>query len=70
MRRRAFLGALAGMAWPLAARAQQPGKIWRLGFIAHSYESFYDGRRCFGIRPIKGTCPRIDKQRPRLAPSA
>jgi len=30
------------MAWPIAARAQQPGKVWRMGFIAHGHERFYD----------------------------
>src|SRR5215472_984189 len=30
------------MAWPLAARAQQQGKVWRMGFIAHGHERFYD----------------------------
>ena len=29
-------------AWPLAAHAQQPGKVCRMGFIAHGHESFYD----------------------------
>ena len=32
----------AAVAWPLAARAQQAGKVWRMGFIAHGHESFYD----------------------------
>jgi putative ABC transport system substrate-binding protein len=34
--RRAFIGTLAGglLAAPLAAEAQQPGKVWRLGFLA------------------------------------
>src|SRR3979411_17483 len=29
-------------AWPLGALAQEPGKIWRMGFIAQGYERFYD----------------------------
>ena len=34
MRRREFLGALgATAAWPLAVHAQQPGKIFRIGFL-------------------------------------
>jgi putative ABC transport system substrate-binding protein len=31
----------ATVAWPLTGRAQS-GKIWRLGFIAHRHERFYD----------------------------
>jgi putative ABC transport system substrate-binding protein len=43
MKRRAFLAVFAGAAaWPLVARAQQPGKIRRIGFIAHRNEKFYD----------------------------
>jgi putative ABC transport system substrate-binding protein len=45
MRRRDFIGVMAGgiVTWPLAAVGQQSGKTWRIGFIAHRYESFYDG---------------------------
>src|SRR3954465_13310032 len=42
MRRREFVVGIGVAAWPLVVPAQQSGKIWRIGFIAHRYEGFYD----------------------------
>jgi putative ABC transport system substrate-binding protein len=44
MRRRQFLAVAIGaiVARPSPLRAQQPGRIWRIGFLAHRYEKFYD----------------------------
>ena len=44
MRRREFAGlvALTAVGWPALLRAQPSQKIWRIGFLAHRYETFYD----------------------------
>src|SRR4051794_24736958 len=57
MRRREFFGVLgSAAAWPVAARAQQAGKVPRIGFLglassstfASRFESFRQGLRDFG----------------------
>ena len=44
MRRRDFITLVSSgaVAWPLGAFAQQSSKIWRIGFLAHGHEKFYD----------------------------
>jgi len=53
VQRRRFLIAVALLAAPLAAVAQQPGKVWRIGFLALSFqpeyvEAFRKGMRDLG----------------------
>jgi putative tryptophan/tyrosine transport system substrate-binding protein len=44
MRRRDFIIFAGGAAVfrPFSALAQQPSKVWRMGFIAHGHEAFYE----------------------------
>lgn len=44
MKRRDFITLASGgiASWSLGALAQQPGKIWRMGFLAYGHETFYD----------------------------
>ena len=64
MRRREFIGLIGSMAaWPLAARAQQPKKIPRLGYLGpglpNEYsESFFRSLRELGY--IDGVNIQID----------
>ncbi len=57
MKRREFISLLAGAAaWPVVARAQQPGKVWRIGFLSGTsrsavsglYDAFVQGMREHG----------------------
>jgi putative tryptophan/tyrosine transport system substrate-binding protein len=43
MNRRHFIALVGGVAvWSLSAQAQQSDKVWRIGFIAHRHERFYE----------------------------
>jgi putative tryptophan/tyrosine transport system substrate-binding protein len=70
MRRREFISLLGGAAaaWPLAARAQQAGKVYRIGFLANdpaipaqpAGRAFLDGLRETGF--VEGTNVVIDRR--------
>jgi len=56
MRRRDFIKAVSAVAWPLAARAQQPIKVPRIGVLWHAgneqEEAIYLGAMRQGFRDI------------------
>ena len=66
MRRREFIATFGGAVsvWPITARAQQSGKVWRIGFLAGGarpanmegsvYSGFLRGMRELGLRGEPG----------------
>jgi putative ABC transport system substrate-binding protein len=67
MRRREFIAAIGGAAavWPLATRAQEPGRIYRLGLMTASLKrveppiaAFFDELRVFGF--VEGQNLKVD----------
>jgi putative ABC transport system substrate-binding protein len=56
MQRREFIMLLGGtaVAWPLASHAQQPGKVYRIGFLWDSPDAFVDALEAFrqGLREL------------------
>jgi putative tryptophan/tyrosine transport system substrate-binding protein len=56
MQRREFISLLGGVAaaWPFAARAQLPGKVYRIGFLWDSPNAFLDALEAFrqGLRDL------------------
>jgi putative tryptophan/tyrosine transport system substrate-binding protein len=79
MRRRDFLGFLGAVAWPLGARSQESGRVYRLGFLIPSGReappivAFFDELRHHGfvegqnLRVVPGGFGVKDDQIPELA---
>ena len=57
MKRREFIAGIGGTAavWPLTARGQQPGRVWRIGYLgvglASNWTSEVEALRC-GLRDL------------------
>jgi len=65
MKRREFIALLSGAAgWPLAVRAQQAGKVWRIGVLSigssatagHLVEAFFKGMGDLGYQEMGAMC--------------
>ena len=53
MRRREFISAVAGATvWPLAARGQHTGKMWRIAFITHAPNPDHDDELFESLRAL------------------
>ena len=68
MDRRTFIGGIAGglLAAPLAAGAQQVGKVYRIGFLANVPQPFHEGVR-EGLRDLGWVEGRTFVMEPRYA---
>jgi putative ABC transport system substrate-binding protein len=54
VRRREFITLVGGAAaWPLAARAQQPGKVWRIGMLSAVSASTFSGLYAAFLRGMR-----------------
>jgi putative tryptophan/tyrosine transport system substrate-binding protein len=65
LKRREFITLIGGAAaWPLAAHAQQAGKVWRIAFITHVpqiiYESLFEDLRELGY--VEGQNVIVERQ--------